>query len=53
MHKLAITIWHVLHDKVTYRELGPDHFTKRTMPSMLKEVNSLGLTIRFEPIAAS
>ncbi|XES01445.1 transposase [Streptomyces sp. S1D4-11] len=26
MHKLAIAIWHVLHDKTDYRELGADHF---------------------------
>ncbi|ANZ21762.1 hypothetical protein SNOUR_42700 [Streptomyces noursei ATCC 11455] len=29
MHKLAIAIWHVLHGKVPYRELGADHFTRR------------------------
>ncbi|MFJ3309622.1 IS110 family transposase [Streptomyces sp. NPDC086549] len=56
MHKLAIAIWHVLHDKTHYRELGADHFTRRdperAMRRMLKEANSLGLTIRFEPITA-
>ncbi|MGW7825069.1 hypothetical protein ACWGLF_45395 [Streptomyces puniciscabiei] len=56
MHKLAIGIWHVLHDKTHYRELGSDHFTRRdperAMRRMLKEANSLGLTIRFEPITA-
>ncbi len=55
-HKLAIAIWHVLHDKTHYRELGADHFTRRdperAMRRMLKEANSLGLTIRFEPITA-
>jgi transposase len=57
MHKLTIAIWHVLHDKVPYRELGADHFTKRdperAMRRMIKEANSLGLTVRFEPIAAA
>lgn len=56
MHKLAIAIWHVLHDKARYRELGADHFTRRdperAMRRMIKEANSLGLTIRFEPITA-
>jgi hypothetical protein len=56
MHKLVIAIWHVLHDKTVYRELGPDHFTRRdperAMRRMLKEANSLGLTVRFEPITA-
>ncbi|MFD3452864.1 IS110 family transposase [Streptomyces sp. NPDC058691] len=56
MHKLAIAPWHVLHDKTHYRELGAAHFTRRdperAMRRMLKEANSLGLTIRFEPITA-
>ncbi|WP_371749862.1 IS110 family transposase [Streptomyces sp. NBC_01283] len=56
MHKLAIAIWHVLHDKAPYHELGADYFSKRNperaMRRMLKEANSLGLTIRFEPITA-
>jgi transposase len=29
MHKLAIAIWHVLHDKVPFRDLRADHFTRR------------------------
>lgn len=57
MHKLAIAIWHVLHDKVPYRELGANYFAKRdperAMRRMVKEANSLGLTVRFEPITAS
>ncbi|WP_052391492.1 hypothetical protein [Streptomyces sp. NRRL B-24484] len=56
MHKLAIAIWHVLHDQVPHRELGADYFAKRNperaMRRMIKEVNSLGLTLRFEPITA-
>ncbi|MGW3916195.1 IS110 family transposase [Streptomyces sp. NPDC005070] len=56
MHKLTIAIWHVLHDHTPYRELGPDHFTRRdperAMRRMTKEANSLGLTVRFEPITA-
>jgi transposase len=56
MHKLAIAIWHVLHDHTSYRELGADYFAKRdperAMRRMTKEANSLGLTIRFEPITA-
>ncbi|MEV6949909.1 IS110 family transposase [Streptomyces sp. NPDC051172] len=54
MHKIAIAIWHVLHDHVPYHELGADHFAKRdperAMRRMTKEANSLGLTIRFDPI---
>ncbi|MGI5143674.1 MULTISPECIES: IS110 family transposase [unclassified Streptomyces] len=56
MHKLAIAIWHVLHDKVPYRDLGADYFSRRdperAMRRMIKEANSLGLTIRFDPISA-
>jgi transposase len=54
MHKLAIAIWHILRDKVAYRELGADHFTRRdperAMRRMVKEANALGLTVRFEPL---
>ncbi|MEU1409714.1 transposase [Streptomyces sp. NPDC005728] len=56
MHKLAIAIWHVLHDKVPYRDLGADYFSRRdperAMRRTIKEANSLGLTIRFDPISA-
>jgi hypothetical protein len=57
MHKLTIAIWHVLHDHVPYQDLGMDHFTKRNperaMRRMTTEANSLGLTIRFDPITAA
>jgi len=57
MHKLAIAIWHVLHDKTDYHDLGADYFTRRdperAMRRMTKEANRLGLTIRFEPIEAT
>lgn len=55
MHKLAIAIWHVLHDHAVYRDLGADYFAKRdperAIRRMIKEANSLGLTVRFDPIA--
>ncbi|MFC8666892.1 transposase [Streptomyces sp. NPDC057199] len=57
MHKIAIAVWHVLHDHVPYLELGADYFTRRdparAMRRMLKESNTLGLTIRFEPVATA
>lgn len=56
MHKLAIAIWHVLRDKVAHRDLGADYFTRRdpqrTIRRITKEANALGLTVRFDPIAA-
>ena len=55
MHKIVISIWHVLHDKTSYLDLGADYFTKRdperAMRRMQREANALGLTIRFDPIA--
>jgi transposase len=57
MHKLAIAIWHVLRNKIAYRDLGADYFTKRdperAMRRMTKEANALGLTVRFDPIPAA
>jgi transposase len=57
MHKLAIAIWHILHDKTTYHDLGADYLTRRdpqrAMRRMTREANTLGLTIRFDPIAAT
>jgi len=54
MHKLAIAIWHVLHDKTTFTDLGADHFTKRdperAMKRMIREANRLGMTVRFDPL---
>ncbi|MGI5251892.1 IS110 family transposase [Actinacidiphila glaucinigra] len=52
MHKIAIAIWHVLRNKTAYRDLGADYFAKRdperAMRRMIKEANSLGLTVRFD-----
>lgn len=54
MHKLAIAIWHVLNDKVPYRELGPEHRTRtnpqRAIRQITRQANALGLTVRFDPI---
>lgn len=56
MHKLAIAIWHVLHDKVAHKDLGADHYTRRdpqrTLRHITRQANALGLTVRFDPIAA-
>ena len=54
MHKLVIAIWHVLHDKTSYRDLGADYFTRknpeRAMRAMTRQANALGLTVTFAPI---
>ncbi|WUI44588.1 hypothetical protein OHS59_04475 [Streptomyces sp. NBC_00414] len=57
MHKLAVAIWHILHNKTRYQDLGTDYFTRRAperaMRRMPKEANRIGLTVRFEPITAT
>jgi hypothetical protein len=57
MHKLTVAIWHVLHHKVKHKDLGADYFTKRdperAMRRMVREANALGMTVRFDPIAAA
>ncbi|MDQ1024702.1 transposase [Streptomyces umbrinus] len=57
MRKLAVAIWHILRHKTRYQDLGADYFTRRdperAMRRMTKEANRLGLTVRFEPIAAT
>lgn len=54
MHKLAIAIWHVLHDKTVHHDLGADYFTRknpqRTMRAITKQANAIGLTVTFNPI---
>jgi transposase len=56
MHKLVIAIWHVLHDRVAYRDLGADHLSRRdparAMRQIARQANALGLTVSFAPIGA-
>lgn len=53
-HSLLTAIWHMLKNNVDYHELGPDHFTRRepahVMRRITKQANSLGFTVRFDPI---
>lgn len=54
MHKLAKAIWHILTHKVPHHDLGADYFAKRNparaIKRMIREANSLGMTVRFDPI---
>ena len=54
MHKLTVAIWHILHNKVKHKDLGADYFAKRdpqqAMRRIVREANSLGMTVRFDPI---
>ncbi|WP_371750432.1 hypothetical protein OG302_42660 [Streptomyces sp. NBC_01283] len=57
MHNLAVAIWHILRNKTRYQDLSTAYFTRRdperAMRRMTKKANRLGLTVRFEPIAAA
>ena len=35
-HTLIVIVWHVLHDRTEYRELGHDYFTRRDNPDAAK-----------------
>lgn len=54
MHKITIAIWHVLTRKTAFQDLGADYLPKRdpqrAIRRMQREANSLGMTIRFDPI---
>jgi transposase len=56
MHKLAVAIWHVLHDHTVHRDLGTDYLARRdparAMRRITREANALGLTVRFDLIGA-
>ena len=54
MHKLAKIIWHVLHDRVAYQDLGAQYLARRdpqqAMRRMQRQANALGMTVRFDPL---
>jgi transposase len=43
----------MLTDDVDYHDLGGDHFTERAIRRLVRQVNALGLTVRFDPIQAA
>jgi transposase len=45
MHDMAIAIWFILHDKVPYRELGPDYFTRRDPAEVKRRIAALARSI--------
>lgn len=53
MHDIAIAIWFILHDKVPYRELGPDYFARRDPDKITRRIHalarSIGATIEIHP----
>ncbi|HEV2343238.1 MAG TPA: IS110 family transposase [Actinocrinis sp.] len=56
MHKLVIAIWQVLTRKIPHQDLGAHYFTRhdpaRAIRQITRQANALGLTVRFDPIAA-
>jgi transposase len=56
MHKLVIAIWHILSARNTHHDLGADYLARRdpqrAIRRIVKQANALGLTVRFDPIAA-
>lgn len=45
MHDMAIAIWHILNDKVPYRELGPDYFARRDPNKITRRIHALARSI--------
>jgi transposase len=56
MHKLAIAIWRVLAGKAPYHDLDADYLAQRDLTRAMRRItaqaNTLGLTVRFDPIGA-
>jgi len=53
-HSILVATWHILHDLVPYRDLGPDHFTnrlgkERQTRRLLAQLTALGLDITVTP----
>jgi transposase len=57
MHDMAIAIWFILHDKVPYRELGPDYFAQRDPAKIKRRIaalaRSIGATVEIHPTATT
>jgi transposase len=45
MHDMAIAIWYILHDKVPYRELGPEYFARRDPDKIRRRIHALARSI--------
>jgi len=57
-HSILVGCWHILHDRVTYNELGGDYFDRRQDPARiarrkLNELRALGWTITHNPDGTS
>ena len=56
-HSILIAVWHMLANDVDYTDLGADYFARldpeRAMRRIIRQANSLGFTVRFDPIQAA
>ncbi|MFD7447027.1 IS110 family transposase [Streptomyces sp. NPDC059909] len=53
-HSILVAAWHILHDLVPYRDLGPDHFTnrlgkERQTRRLIAQLAALGLNVAVTP----
>ncbi|GAA3379592.1 hypothetical protein GCM10020367_63770 [Streptomyces sannanensis] len=53
-HSILVAAWHILHDLVPYRDLGPDHFTNRLgidrqKRRLLAQLAALGFDVDLAP----
>ena len=51
-HSMLVAAWHILHDRVTYQELGASHFdqlnTRRLTRHYLHRLEELGVKVTVE-----
>ena len=56
-HSMLVACWHVLHDHVTYEDLGEDWFTKRRPEAharrLARQIEALGFTVTIAPTKAA
>ncbi|HEY3692220.1 MAG TPA: IS110 family transposase [Pseudonocardiaceae bacterium] len=56
-HDILVAYWHIVHDRVPYRELGPDWAARRFSVEhrtnrLVKQLEALGVKVTVEPPAA-
>jgi len=56
-HSILVAVWHMLTNEVDYTDLGGDYFARLdpelAMRRIVRQANTLGFTVRFDPIQAA
>jgi transposase len=56
-HSILVAVWHVLAGDTAYQDLGGAYFLRldpdRAMRRIVRQANTLGYTVRFDPIPAA